>query len=122
MLRVRKPELITEKALERELLRVKDIELELTKAKKEFEQTEFKNILEKELARYKMTKATRLLAEKEYSYLLTRKRYAELKREKAKIEELNKEIESLASQLANLRIEGRCQEFLIDYYKRHAGN
>jgi mannosylglycerate hydrolase len=95
----KKPELVTEKDVENELQKLKAIESEFVKAKKEFEQTKFKNELERELARHRTIKLTRLVAEKKYSYLLTRKRYAELMSRRKEIRKLAQEIESLASEL-----------------------
>ena len=125
LLKIDVPSLVTLEDIKNEQRRVKGKEKILVEKEKELKELKDKkgsSPAEIQESKGEVIRARRYLAEAKYSLLLTKKRWLEMNEQvpnhQLQIAEIEKVIESITSQLARLRIEGRCAEFLNDYYKK----
>ena len=125
LLKIDMPSSVTVRDIKNEQSRVKGKERILLRKEKEFRELKDKkgsSPAKIQESKGEVIKARRYLAEAKYSLLLTKKRWLEMNEQGAhhqlQMAEIEKEIEGVASQLARLRIEGRCAEFLDDYYEK----
>lgn len=126
LLKVDAPFLVTPEDIKNAKERVREREKILLKKEKDLRYKKGGSPAEIQESKGEAIKVRRYLAEAKYSLLLTQKRWLETNEQvtdyQLQIADIEKEIEGIASQLARLRIEGRCAEFLDDYYKKAKDN